>query len=333
MYNLVTWAKENKIAILGITDTNISNNDGKFLDKDLQVLGYKSFWTNRDQKVKGSGCAILIQTDWAKHVGSIKTVSAYILEVKLFFKGITITILQVYAPPQNAAIQSLIIDRIRSIKSSKSREKSIIMGDLNAIVDKNLDKRGGNNKPHKLSPLLRELIQRNYIDTYREMNPDGNKYTWSNNRQHPDIIQTRIDYIWAEECWYEHLVGSDITSSELITGSDHNIVLTTLDTKELIRNNLTARKHNKAKDTMKRKSFRYDEITKEQWLQYKNRIDNIIKSKCMPDGTCGLIREIKRISSQETVSLQDISMLWRNITDIFNRAIEDTIPYIEVYPA
>ena len=58
--NLFGWAEEKKITIMGITETNIAEKEGKFLlySQDIQ---YKGYWTSAAiDKKKGSGVGILI---------------------------------------------------------------------------------------------------------------------------------------------------------------------------------------------------------------------------------------------------------------------------------
>jgi len=58
--NLLSWAEEEEITIIGITETNLTEREGKFL---TYAAGrrYVEFWTNAaEDKKKGSGIGIII---------------------------------------------------------------------------------------------------------------------------------------------------------------------------------------------------------------------------------------------------------------------------------
>ena len=58
--NLLSWAEKEEITILGITETNIAEREGKFLIYN-QTAQYKGYWTSAvTDKKKGSGVGILI---------------------------------------------------------------------------------------------------------------------------------------------------------------------------------------------------------------------------------------------------------------------------------
>ena len=70
---------------------------------------YVGFWTGaaRDKK-KGSGVGILIEEQWKKHVGAVKKINEYMIEIILYFKQLELVILGVYIPPNDKAEGKLI---------------------------------------------------------------------------------------------------------------------------------------------------------------------------------------------------------------------------------
>lgn len=197
LLNLVIWGKENRFPIIGISETNIDKKQGAiYNNNDLKFWNYTGYWSNRDNKVKGSGVTILVQNDWNKHVGSVKLVSPYIIELKLFFKGITFIIFMCYLPPNNTNIEKYAKNYIKEHSKPKPRTRYIIMGDFNAIIDTDLDKIGGNTNVPKHNMVIQWLTDNGYSDSYRHCNPLKKEFTWHNNRLPPEDIRTRIDYIW-----------------------------------------------------------------------------------------------------------------------------------------
>ena len=60
-----------KLNVVGITETNIKKKEAKFLE--LQKEGYKDYWSSAEQdKHKGSGVGIIVNSKWSKHITKIK---------------------------------------------------------------------------------------------------------------------------------------------------------------------------------------------------------------------------------------------------------------------
>ena len=108
----------------------------------------------------------MVKNEWAKHVGSVISISPYLLEIKLFFKGVTIKVIQLYVPPNDDAMTKHIMEYIKSSHVHKDNFRAIIMGDFNAIIDKNLDKQGGSHKTPKQNSIIQSISHFNYIDTF-----------------------------------------------------------------------------------------------------------------------------------------------------------------------
>jgi len=200
-------------------------------------MGYTGYWSAKDHKRKGSGVAILVKKEWARYVGSVKRINAYLIKIILYMKGISIKIIQIYSPPQDDNMKLLLCKKIKELHVNKDKTRTLIMGDFNIIRNIDLDKKGGASNKIRQDILINTLLNRNYIDVFRELHPTQRDFTWSNKRIGDDNIQTRIDYIWADKNWGDEVLTCDIIDSELITDSDHNIVLSTINTSNTIRNN------------------------------------------------------------------------------------------------
>jgi len=59
--NLLSWAKEEEIAILGVTETNLTEREGSFLMRNANRK-YIGYWTSAaEDKKKGSEIGILVE--------------------------------------------------------------------------------------------------------------------------------------------------------------------------------------------------------------------------------------------------------------------------------
>ena len=66
---------------------------------------YIGYWVNAvEDKKKGSGLGILVEEHWKKHVGAVKRINEYIIEIILYFKQLELVIVGVYIPPNNKMI-------------------------------------------------------------------------------------------------------------------------------------------------------------------------------------------------------------------------------------
>ncbi|CAG8623627.1 1811_t:CDS:2 [Rhizophagus irregularis] len=80
--------------------------------------------------------------------------------------------------------------------------------DFNAIVNKHQDKLHVT-KQWNNNQIFNTLLDNDFIDTYREANPNKKEFTWSNGSN-----STRIDYIWLSSNWTNELIHSSIRDAK-----------------------------------------------------------------------------------------------------------------------
>ena len=190
---LVNWALEKSVDIIGINETNILEQQGKFLiKKDSEYVG---FWTSANEfKLKGSGVGILIRKAWEKHIGQVTRFSNYYIDVLFVFKKYKILVISIYIPPndkeEKKKIQQKVINKMRECE--KNKIKVIVMGDFNDIRSRELDQNKEISNRKQVLPLLRWLESSSLEDVFRKVHADEKEFTWSNG-----VSSSRIDYIWA----------------------------------------------------------------------------------------------------------------------------------------
>ena len=154
LLHLLTWAKEKEIDILGVTETNLSDKEGRYiLTPDSS---FKSYWTSSSpNKKKGSGLGVLISEKIQKYIGSIQKHNEYLLEFHIISKHLKLDILIVYLPPNDPKQVKLIQQQIVSIYLDRAKNfEIIIMGDFNHIMSTELDKSSSSNTTvYKKLPL------------------------------------------------------------------------------------------------------------------------------------------------------------------------------------
>jgi exonuclease III len=308
-------AANNLTDVFRISKTNLSRREGQILNRTLlKSLELTGFWSEKEEKIKGSGVAIILKSQWEKHVSKVSYINPYAIQIKMEFKGCTIFVTQVYLPPSDkiASIdtQKEIISHIRDTKH-KQEVVYIIMGDFNSIVDKELD-RSGNTRFYKKPILLFNLFNNyGFIDTYRAYHPTDQAFTWSNR-----TIHTRIDHIWISPNLSKELISARIHDAKLITQSDNNIIECLLYTKELIRNHRISQ--NKQYSN-KHHIYHYNKMKEEDWTKYTGNLEKRFKDKAKDiDNTFKL-----------TPSQQNIDKIWKiiktNISQYANKNIPHTL--------
>jgi len=217
---LLEWARQEKIDIIGINETNTTERQNKFsMNRQVDYVG---IWADAEEnKKKGSGVGLIMNKKWEKHLSQVKRNNAYCLEALFIFKKQKIQIIVVYIPHNDQKtrkdIQQQVIRRIYDCR--RKAIKIIILGDLNDIRCKNLDQSREDSKRIQKLPLLNWLGNSDLVDTFRKLHPYEKKFTRSN-----DQVKSRIDYIWISKDLEQGLISCKITESDTITNSDYAIV-------------------------------------------------------------------------------------------------------------
>jgi exonuclease III len=180
------------------------------------------------------------------------------IELILYFKQLELVVLGVYIPPSDKLIGKNIQQKIVEIVTKKRRQTQIvILGDFNHTANNILDRQYPQAANFKRLPIFNWMKKQNFSDSYRDMHPTSQEFTWSNGE-----AATRIDYIWISEELASGLQKAEIEDAEGITESDHKIVRTEIWIKHMTSGN------SKAEIKRKRQSrtvYLYDQAKEENW--------------------------------------------------------------------
>ena len=121
------------------------------------------------------------------------------------FKQLELMIIMIYMPPNQTQI--------------------VIIGDLNCIVDPELDRSSIlKYSSFKKEPILRWLIGQDFKDSFRIANPRSKEFSWTNGES-----STRIDQIWMTEKLASGLIDAEIQNMSNCTNSDHGAAVAKLE--------------------------------------------------------------------------------------------------------
>ena len=303
---IAEWACENEIDLLGLVETNSSEKELRF---SLDEVNMKGFWSQYEvTKRKGSGVGLLVGPRWEKHLGQVCRFEEYMIEARFYFKQSVVVVIVVYLPPSDKTLINRVQQKvITSFMQRTSNMQFVVMGDFNHVVDRELDKRSnGLGMVSKVLPLHKWFKNQGFIDTFRIVNPDLMKYSWSGQG-----VETRIDQIWVSEDLKYGVLAADIVEADIITASDHAIVTANITMKHVVQVRSAAAERKKE---ISRNIYLYDEATKEDWKQYQ---EDLLK----------LTVNNRALTRCWTLTTSDkLNLIWDIIASAIRRAADKNIP-------
>src|ERR1044072_1023926 len=91
---IINESLHNNVDILGLSETNLTSKQSKFVKKEL-LLNYNSYFSSSSNKCKGTGVAILLKPTLNAHVTHSKGSKGRYIYVDLVFrKRVTIRVFQ-----------------------------------------------------------------------------------------------------------------------------------------------------------------------------------------------------------------------------------------------
>ena len=170
---------------------------------------------------------MLVNKQWSKHIGKVDRYSPYALKIELFFKKTVIQVWVIYLPlADKKANRETQRTLIREICRNKINRYTCIIGDFNALSNTDLDTNNKNCKNQGLGKTLLEWLRnKDYIDTFRYLNPYKREYTWQKEES-----LSRIDYIWCGEEMSGIIDEVLVEDIAIYTGSDHKLIWAKINT-------------------------------------------------------------------------------------------------------
>ena len=102
---LIELGQNLELDIIGITETNIRDTEGRFLK--INRKNYTTYWSGAEKgKHKGSGVGILIENSWGEHLTEVKRPNSYCIKVSFRFRKAILSVWVIYIPPNDKAKQN-----------------------------------------------------------------------------------------------------------------------------------------------------------------------------------------------------------------------------------
>src|ERR1043165_3146077 len=259
----------NNIDILGLSETNLTSKQSKFVKKEI-LSNYNSYFSSSPNKCKGTGVAILLKPTLNAHVTRSKENKGKYIYVDLVFKKrVTIRLFQVYLHANPKDINERIViqkEVLQEIINAKSHGyEIIIMGDFN--IDYHVT------NPQRANYILRiefvcALQGFNLIDINASIKDDSSSnFTWQRN-----TYTAVLDYIWISQHLLQYFVYKKHFFPSLYK-SNHKILTLVLDSTKLLKQPSVA--YNRNHD-IKKKVYLYKEMTDEAWDKFAKLLDSLV---------------------------------------------------------
>ncbi|XP_063391819.1 uncharacterized protein LOC134677313 [Cydia fagiglandana] len=227
--NVIAEMVRLKIDIMGISETKLA--DSGRIDKDDATLFYTG--NPSDQKSNYHGVGIMVSKELRKYVSNVTHFSNRCMMLNISAHPFNLNIIQVYAPTcdgDDQEVEEFYEGIEQLLKSVKSQDINIIMGDLNAKVGqgeegKIVGKFGLGKRNDRGNRLVEFCSENNLVITNTWFqHPARRLYTWRSPADKPShVVRNQIDYIMIKDRFRNSIIqvktypGADIKS-------DHNPV-------------------------------------------------------------------------------------------------------------
>ena len=150
-----------------------------------------------------------------------------VIQCTINIDGKSVRLCNIYAPNMD---DSDFYVRLCEQLQDSIEDSVIVGGDLNVILDNEIDKKGGRNIISKSNKVLNSFLEENnWCDIWRSLNPDTFQFTWKGGRP---LVMSRLDYFLAPIS-----VCMETNKCQILpaTVSDHCPVSLTLSTEYTLR--------------------------------------------------------------------------------------------------
>ncbi len=228
----IDWIEENNFDVIGVQETKAEKSQVDITA--LHALGYRDYWHSATSKKGYSGVAVFsrVEPDLVEAGMGNETFDREGRVIRVDFKDFTL--LNCYFPSgtsgdERQGVKFEFLDAFYDwvMELKKTRPNIMVQGDYN-IAHTNMDihNPSGNQKtsgflPEERAWLTKWLGDGGFVDSFRVINPDLQKYSWWNVRSNARATNKgwRIDYQTVTTPLKDSIVASDLLNDAV--HSDH----------------------------------------------------------------------------------------------------------------
>ena len=149
------------------------------------------------------------------------------LDLTAKFDHQTLRLINLYAPnTDEPSFFAKVLDDV----TEAEEDHIIVAGDMNVVLDNDLDKKGGKPKSSKSAGIINNFLDENdWLDVWRHFNPNRFWYTWKGGKP---LVMTRLDYVFMPLGSLAAVADIEILPA---TVSDHSPIVMRLDSNLTLR--------------------------------------------------------------------------------------------------
>ena len=211
--DVINYFGQTNASIICLQDTHWTESDEsivKFMWKGECFLNGKSS--------NSRGVAILINSNFEYKIKSLKKDNeGNMIYLDMDIGDISLKLINLYAPNRDSP---LFFEKIKDILETDGQMYTIICGDLNLVLNPDLDcdKYKHINNPKSRQKLFEILEIFDLKDTFRQLHPNLRRYTW---RRKTPLRQARLDYFLISNTMHDIVTQCSINPSYR---SDHSSI-------------------------------------------------------------------------------------------------------------
>ena len=211
--DMIDYFEKSNASIICFQDTH-------WTSKDEQIV--KSLWKGdcilNGNSSNSRGVAILLNTNFEYKILKIsKDDEGNMITLDLVMGDISLKLINLYAPNRDSP---LFFEKVKEIMESNTQTYTMILGDLNLVLDPSLDSDQYKhvNNPKSRNVLLHIMNVFNLVDSFRLTHPSARRFTWR--RKNP-TRQARLDYFLVTRAMHDIITDCSINPSYR---SDHSSI-------------------------------------------------------------------------------------------------------------
>jgi exonuclease III len=305
--------QDNKIQILGLAETHLSEKQAKFYFK--QFKDEYTFYHSVDKdNIKSTGVGIMIRNDLNLRVIKADSYRGRIIYLDLLMENKKkIRIIQYYgiSGPKNIKRKEKLLELHRKVLSiigegKRNQFEIILMGDFNLQYEVFEQQMKSNKQISYFFKIFKKLEEKYLMgDIFKEINQINEHNPLNTWFSKDGKSETRIDYIWCTENFFDKILNTFIYNVEELLYTDHRLLIFSMEGFNLLEKQII---RTDADTIKKRKIFDYENLNEEKKLKFKD----LLNQKLFLNN-----------DSDDNIKNKNVNLIWKNLKDnIKQTAIE-----------
>jgi exonuclease III len=318
---LYEMIEDNKIQILGLSETHITKKQAKYIFKEFK--NEYTFYHDIDEtNIKSTGVGILIRNDFDLKVIKVDSYRGRIIYLDLQMENKKkIRIIQFYGiskPTKTAYTQGELKNLHKKLLSIIGEGKAhqfeiILMGDFNLRYESYEKQLKYKKKKISVYFKIFKKLEEKYLlgDMFKEFNqisidnPLNTYFSWDGKKQ------SRIDYIWCTEEFFDKVLNTYIYDVKELINTDHRLLIFSMEGYNFLERKLG----NSDNYTLTKKIlYNYDDLNDERKEKFKEILNNKLQQdeeKLLSDNideNWTIIKTHLQDTADEIISKKEISL-------------------------